>query len=49
LLRTKPPASKWLVAPGPVLPNSHFAPTMGRLRHFSAGATDTGFLDPYWM
>ena len=30
LLRTKPPASKWLVAPGPDLRGSHSRPTLGR-------------------
>ena len=30
LLRMKPPASKWLVAPGPDLRSSHSAPTFGR-------------------
>jgi len=31
-----------LVAPGPLRRNSHFAPTIGRLRSLSAGATETG-------
>jgi len=47
LLRAKPPPSKWLVAPGPVRPKSHFAPTTGRLRHFNAGATETGSFEAY--
>ena len=40
----KPPASKWFVAPGPRRKNSHLNPTHGRLRHFIAGATETGCL-----
>ncbi len=48
MLQAKPPPSKWLVAPGPLRRNSHFAPTIGRLRHFSAGATETGSFEPYW-
>src|SRR5437764_1189858 len=28
----KPPPSKWLVAPGPRRPNSHAAPTHGRMQ-----------------
>ena len=42
LLRAKPPPSKWLVAPGPLRRNSQRAPTPGRFRHLSAGATETG-------
>ena len=45
----KPPASKWFVAPGPERKKSHLKPTQGRLRHFIAGATETGCFDPYWM
>ncbi len=30
LQRMKPPASKWLVAPGPDFRSSHSAPTLGR-------------------
>ena len=30
LPRTKPPASKWFVAPGPVFRSSHSSPTSGR-------------------
>ena len=40
--RTKPPPSKWFVAPGPDRKNSHLNPTHGRFRHFIAGATETG-------
>ena len=40
----KPPASKWFVAPGPERKNSHLNPTQGRLRHFIAGAIETGCL-----
>ena len=47
--RMKPPASKWLVAPGPVRRRSHSSPTLGRFFHSSAGATDTGCLLACWM
>ena len=42
--RTKPPASKWFVAPGPRRKKSHWNPTQGRFRHFIAGATEIGFV-----
>ena len=46
--RANPPASKWLVAPGPLRNRSHRSPTAGRLRHLSAGATETGSLEACW-
>ena len=39
----KPPASKWLVAPGPFRKNSHRKPIHGRFRHCRAGYIDTGW------
>ncbi len=48
--RTKPPPSKWFVAPGPRRRNSHWKPIHGR-RHFwvADGCIETGLVDPYWM
>ena len=43
--RSRRPRSGWW-RPGPPRRKSHFAPTMGRLRSLSAGATDTGCLRP---
>ena len=44
-----PPASKWFVAPGPERKKSHWKPTSGFRYHFSAGETETGCLEAYWM
>ena len=49
LLRTKPPASKWLVAAGPLRWKSHWYPIHGLFHHFNAGETETGFLQAYWI
>jgi hypothetical protein len=46
--RTNPPPAKWVVAPGPERKTSQRNPTQGRLRHFIAGATDTGCVDACW-
>ena len=46
--RTKPPASKWFDAPGPLRKKSQRAPMYGRFHFFSAGCTDTGCVDSCW-
>ena len=48
LLRTKPPASKWLVAPGPRRA-SHSSPMIGRRHIASIGAIETGCVHACWM
>ena len=48
LERTKPPASKWFVAPGPERRNSHSAPMNGRFHFFSDGCSETGCVHACW-
>ena len=49
LLRTKPPASKWFVAPAPLRKNNHRKPIHGRFHIFSDGCWVTGCEHECWI